>query len=65
MPEGLEQSLEQLSCVHINTESHNYTTTLARTLGMVTDAVSTIPSFSGQGELGEARSVLEATQLMS
>lgn len=59
MPEGLEQSLEQLRCEHINrsvtAESHNSTTTLPRTLGLVTDAVSTIPSFSGQGELvGEA-----------
>lgn len=59
MPEGLEQSLEQLSCVHINRsitpESHNSTIMLPRTLGMVTDAVSTIPSFSGQGQLvGEA-----------
>lgn len=54
MPEELEQSLEQLSCVHINgsvtAESHNSNTPLPRTLGMVTDAVSTIPSFSGQGE---------------
>lgn len=58
MPEGQEQFLEQLSCVHINgsvTAEHcNSATALPRTLGMVTDAVS-IPSFSGQGELvGEA-----------
>lgn len=59
MPEGVEQSLDQLSCVHINgsvtAESRNSTTTLPRTLGIVTDAVSTVPSFSGQGKLvGEA-----------
>lgn len=55
----MPESLEQLHCEHINrsvtAESHNSTTTLPRTLGMVTGAVSTIPSFSGQGELvGEA-----------
>lgn len=51
MPEGLEQSPKQLTCAHKNGSSRNSATALPRTLEMVTDAISTIPSFSGQGEL--------------
>lgn len=52
MPEGFGQLLR---CAHINSSNRNSVTAFPRTLEMVTDAVSPILSFSGQGELvGEA-----------
>lgn len=51
MPEGLERPPKQPRCAHINGSSRNSATALPRILGIVTDAVSIIPSFSGQEEL--------------
>ena len=66
MSEGLELSSKYLRCAHINGSSRNSAAVLPRTPKMVTDAVNTILSFSGQGELvGEPRSVLKATHSMS